>query len=74
MSLIAGRRSRGDGYRSVIQTIMFTGSVGIGKRIMELASRNLTNVVLELGGKDPMLVCKDADLERAAQGASGWRS
>jgi succinate-semialdehyde dehydrogenase/glutarate-semialdehyde dehydrogenase len=53
----------------VVQTIMFTGSVGVGKRIMELASRNLTNVVLELGGKDPMLVCKDADLERAARGA-----
>jgi len=52
-----------------IQTVMFTGSVGIGKRIMELASRNLTNVVLELGGKDPMIVCADADLERAARGA-----
>jgi succinate-semialdehyde dehydrogenase/glutarate-semialdehyde dehydrogenase len=52
-----------------IQTVMFTGSVGVGKRIMELASRNLTNVVLELGGKDPMIVCKDADLERAARGA-----
>jgi len=52
-----------------IKTVMFTGSVGIGKRIMELASRNLTNVVLELGGKDPMIVCKDADLERAARGA-----
>lgn len=54
---------------SDIQTVMFTGSVGIGKRIMELASRNLTNVVLELGGKDAMIVCKDADLERAARGA-----
>ena len=36
-----------------IQSIAFTGSVGVGKRILELASRNLTNVVLELGGKDP---------------------
>jgi acyl-CoA reductase-like NAD-dependent aldehyde dehydrogenase len=52
-----------------IQTVMFTGSVPVGKRIMELASRNLTNVVLELGGKDPMIVMKDADLERAARGA-----
>ncbi len=52
-----------------IQTIMFTGSTGTGKRIMELASRNLTNIVLELGGKDPMIVLKDADLERAARGA-----
>jgi succinate-semialdehyde dehydrogenase/glutarate-semialdehyde dehydrogenase len=56
-----------------IQTVMFTGSVGIGKRIMELCSRNLTNVTLELGGKDPMVVLKDADLERAARGAV-WTS
>ncbi|MDD8027771.1 MAG: aldehyde dehydrogenase family protein, partial [Acidobacteriota bacterium] len=53
----------------VVQTVMFTGSVGVGKRIMELASRNLTKIVLELGGKDPMVVLKDADLERAARGA-----
>jgi len=52
-----------------IQTIMFTGSVNVGKRIMELASRNLTKIVLELGGKDPMIVLKDADIERAARGA-----
>jgi len=53
----------------VIQSIAFTGSVPIGKRIMELASRNLTNVVLELGGKDPMIVLRDADLELAVRGA-----
>lgn len=52
-----------------VQTVMFTGSVPIGKRIMELASRNLTNITLELGGKDPMIVCRDADLDRAARGA-----
>lgn len=53
-----------------IQTIMFTGSVPTGKRIMELASRNLTNLTLELGGKDPMIVCRDADVDRAARGAA----
>jgi succinate-semialdehyde dehydrogenase/glutarate-semialdehyde dehydrogenase len=52
-----------------VQTIMFTGSVPTGKRIMELASRNMSNIVLELGGKDPMIVLKDADLERASRGA-----
>jgi len=52
-----------------VQTVMFTGSVSTGKRIMELASRNLTNLTLELGGKDPMVVCADADIERAARGA-----
>ena len=53
-----------------IQNIIFTGSVSIGKRIMELASRNLTNCLLELGGKDPMIIFEDADLDRAAQGAA----
>lgn len=53
-----------------IKTVMFTGSVSTGKRIMELASRNLTNLALELGGKDPMVVCADADIERAARGAT----
>ena len=53
----------------VIQSVNFTGSVTVGKRIMELASRNLTKIVLELGGKDPMIVLQDADLELAARGA-----
>jgi succinate-semialdehyde dehydrogenase/glutarate-semialdehyde dehydrogenase len=48
---------------------MFTGSVPIGKKIMELASRNLTNLTLELGGKDPMIILKDADLDKASRGA-----
>jgi acyl-CoA reductase-like NAD-dependent aldehyde dehydrogenase len=52
-----------------IQSVMFTGSVGIGKRVVELCSRNLTKVALELGGKDPMIVLDDADIERAARGA-----
>ena len=56
-----------------VQTVMFTGSAGIGKRIMELCCRNLTNLTLELGGKDPMIVLKDADIERAARGAV-WAS
>jgi succinate-semialdehyde dehydrogenase/glutarate-semialdehyde dehydrogenase len=51
-----------------VQSIAFTGSVSVGKRIMELASRNLTNVVLELGGKDPAIVLRDADVETAARG------
>ena len=53
----------------VVQTIMFTGSISTGKKIMELASRNLSNIVLELGGNDPMIVLKDADLDRASRGA-----
>jgi succinate-semialdehyde dehydrogenase/glutarate-semialdehyde dehydrogenase len=49
--------------------IMFTGSVETGKKIAASASKNLTPVVLELGGKDPMIVFADADLEKAASGA-----
>ena len=51
--------------------IMFTGSVGTGKKIAEAAAKNLTSVVLELGGKDPMIVFDDANLELAA-GAAVW--
>jgi succinate-semialdehyde dehydrogenase/glutarate-semialdehyde dehydrogenase len=49
--------------------IMFTGSVATGKKIAEAAAKNLTSVVLELGGKDPMIVFSDANLELAADAA-----
>ncbi|MEI7555337.1 aldehyde dehydrogenase family protein [Candidatus Chlorohelix sp.] len=49
--------------------ISFTGSVPTGKKVMERASRTLTPVLLELGGKDPMIVLQDANLERAVNGA-----
>lgn len=49
--------------------IMFTGSVATGKKIAEAAAKNLTSVVLELGGKDPMIVFADANLKLAAKGA-----
>jgi len=48
---------------------MFTGSVATGKRVAEAAAKYLTPVVLELGGKDPMIVLEDADVENAARGA-----
>ncbi|CAN5192943.1 aldehyde dehydrogenase family protein [soil metagenome] len=51
--------------------IMFTGSVATGKKIATAAAKNLTSVVLELGGKDPMIVFADANLELAA-GAAVW--
>lgn len=54
---------------SGIDKMIFTGSVGVGKRIMEKCSKNLTAVVLELGGKDPMIVLEDADLDHASSGA-----
>ena len=49
--------------------IMFTGSTATGKKVMARAAQSLTPVSLELGGKDPMIVLADADLERAANAA-----
>ena len=49
--------------------VMFTGSVATGKRVAEAAARHLTPVVLELGGKDPMIVLDDANLVNAARAA-----
>ena len=53
--------------------VAVTGSCQTGRRVMERASRRLTPVLLELGGKDPMIVLKDADLERAVN-AAAWGS
>ncbi len=50
--------------------IMFTGSTATGKKVMARAAETLTPVSLELGGKDPMIVLADADLERAADAAT----
>jgi succinate-semialdehyde dehydrogenase/glutarate-semialdehyde dehydrogenase len=52
-----------------VDKIMFTGSVATGKRVAEAAAKYLTPVVLELGGKDPMVVLHDANLNIAARGA-----
>src|SRR5215203_6188399 len=52
-----------------VNKIMFTGSVNTGKRVAEAASKHLTPVVLELGGKDPMIVLEDASLQNAARAA-----
>jgi acyl-CoA reductase-like NAD-dependent aldehyde dehydrogenase len=54
---------------SGINKIVFTGSVATGKRIMAAAAANLTPVVLELGGKDPMIVLSDVNLDNAVSGA-----
>ncbi|HEY2421701.1 MAG TPA: aldehyde dehydrogenase family protein [Neobacillus sp.] len=50
--------------------IFFTGSIRTGKMIQEVAARDLIPTTLELGGKDPMIVFADANIERAAKGAA----
>src|SRR5712691_7498209 len=52
-----------------VDKIIFTGSVATGKRVAEAAAKYLTPVVLELGGKDPMIVLDDANIQNSARGA-----
>ena len=54
---------------SAIDKLVFTGSVATGKRIAQMAAHRLLPVVLELGGKDPMIVLEDANLDVASSGA-----
>ncbi|MCB1137282.1 MAG: aldehyde dehydrogenase family protein [Leptospiraceae bacterium] len=56
-------------FHNGVDKIFFTGSVPTGKELMRQAADTLTPLSLELGGKDPMVVFDDADLERATNGA-----
>ena len=53
-----------------VDCIMFTGSTRTGKAVMKAAADRLIPCYLELGGKDPMIVCADANLDRAANAAA----
>lgn len=55
---------------SGVNKIAFTGSTATGKKIVQASVGNLKRVSLELGGKSPHIICKDADLEAAAAGAT----
>ncbi len=52
-----------------VNKVSFTGSVATGRKVAESCARQLIPVTLELGGNDAMIVCADADLDRAADGA-----
>jgi succinate-semialdehyde dehydrogenase/glutarate-semialdehyde dehydrogenase len=52
-----------------IDGVVFTGSTEVGRLVAQAAAERLCPAVLELGGKDPMLVLDDADLDRAVEGA-----
>ena len=70
LEIVTGDGSTGNALvDSGVDKIMFTGSVRTGKRVAEAAAKHLTPVVLELGGKDPMIVLEDANLENAARAA-----
>lgn len=51
-----------------VAKLTFTGSTAVGRRIGQIAIQNMTRLTLELGGKSPMIVLSDCDLDRAAQG------
>ena len=55
--------------KSSVGKVFFTGSVQVGRRVGEVCAERLKGSVLELGGKDPMIVCADADLDNAISGA-----
>ncbi|XP_041848520.1 4-trimethylaminobutyraldehyde dehydrogenase B [Melanotaenia boesemani] len=52
-----------------VAKVSFTGSVPTGKKIMEMASKGVKPVTLELGGKSPLIIFQDSDLENAVRGA-----
>mmetsp|Transcript_18801 Transcript_18801/g.46672 ORF Transcript_18801/g.46672 Transcript_18801/m.46672 type:complete len:519 (+) Transcript_18801:49-1605(+) len=52
-----------------IDLVAMTGSSATGRKILESAAPQLKRVILEMGGKDPMIVCEDADLQKAAKDA-----
>jgi acyl-CoA reductase-like NAD-dependent aldehyde dehydrogenase len=65
-----GDGTTGTALVDFVDFVMFTGSTRTGRKVMERAAKTLTPVGLELGGKDPMIVLADADLERAANAAA----
>jgi acyl-CoA reductase-like NAD-dependent aldehyde dehydrogenase len=69
---IPGYGETGSALIDEVDMVMFTGSTATGKKVAARAAESLTPVSLELGGKDPMVVLADADLERAANAAVYW--
>ena len=49
-----------------VNVVSFTGSTPVGRRLASIAGQRLAKISLELGGKNPLVVCDDADLENAA--------
>ncbi|VEG45909.1 aldehyde dehydrogenase [Mycolicibacterium flavescens] len=69
LALAQGAREVSEALIDNADFIQFTGSSATGAKVMERAARRLTPVSLELGGKDPMIVLEDADIDLAAHAA-----
>jgi acyl-CoA reductase-like NAD-dependent aldehyde dehydrogenase len=69
LQIATGRGETGAALIEQVDMIMFTGSTKTGRKVAEAAARRLIPASLELGGKDPMVVLRDADVDRAANTA-----
>ena len=69
LDAVHGFGQTGAALVDLVDYVMFTGSVNTGRRIAVAAAQRLIPYSLELGGKDAMIVCADADIDRAADGA-----
>jgi acyl-CoA reductase-like NAD-dependent aldehyde dehydrogenase len=65
-----GDGATGQALIANVDCVMFTGSATTGKKVLKGAAEAMVPCYLELGGKDPMIVCADADLDRAANAAA----
>jgi acyl-CoA reductase-like NAD-dependent aldehyde dehydrogenase len=70
LDCVQGIGETGGALIDAVDYIQFTGSDRTGRKVMARAAETLTPVSLELGGKDPMIVLSDADLDRAANAAT----
>ena len=71
LDCVQGTGETGGALVDAVDFVQFTGSDRTGRKVMARAAETLTPVSLELGGKDPLIVLRDADLDRAA-GAAAW--
>ena len=74
VGLVFGNPAEISGYlipHRTIRKVTFTGSTPVGKQLAAMAGQHMKRVTMELGGHAPVIVCEDADLERAVKAAGG---
>ena len=64
VTFVTGYADTGEALVEFTDKVTFIGSPQVGKLVMKKASETLTPVLLELGGKDPAVICEDADLNQ----------
>ena len=73
MQIVTGYAEAGAALtRGHIDKLIFVGSTAVGRHVMRAAAERLTPVTLELGGKDAVIVCADADLDQASGPSPAW--